>query len=92
MDSANFNPSFATAVETADAMRRKRISASELLDMTFQRIDRHNPTLNAIVWENREEAVARAKHAVDGQRLKILKHAKTRLIEPKTSWIMRLTI
>ena len=65
MDSSDFSPSFATAGETADAVRGKHISASELLDMTFQRIDRHNPTLNAIVWENREEAVARAKHADD---------------------------
>jgi Asp-tRNA(Asn)/Glu-tRNA(Gln) amidotransferase A subunit family amidase len=43
MDSADFNPSFATAAETADAVRRKQISASELLDMTFHRIDRYNP-------------------------------------------------
>jgi Asp-tRNA(Asn)/Glu-tRNA(Gln) amidotransferase A subunit family amidase len=65
MDASDFNPSFATAAETADALRKKHISASELLNMTFQRIDRHNPALNAIVWENREEAVARAKHADD---------------------------
>lgn len=65
MDASDFNPSFATAAETADALRKKHISASELLNMTFQRIDRHNPALNAIVWKNREEAVARAKHADD---------------------------
>jgi len=54
MDSSDFSPSFATEGETADAVHGKHIAASELLDMTFQRIDRHNPTLNAIVWENRE--------------------------------------
>ena len=44
-------------------MRRKVISASELLDITFQRIDLHNPKLNAIVWQDREQAQARAKQA-----------------------------
>ena len=63
MNSSDFTPAFATAAETAEAVRRKRISASELLNMTFQRIDRHNPTLNAIVWQDREQAMARAKQA-----------------------------
>src|SRR5258706_3526655 len=63
MNSSYFNPPFATAAETADAVRKKKISASELVDLTFQRIDRHNPTLNAIVWEGREAAIARAGDA-----------------------------
>ena len=63
MDSPGFDPSFATATETADAVRKKQISASELLNLTFQRIDRHNPTLNAIVWQDREAAIARATDA-----------------------------
>jgi amidase len=54
---------FATAREITDAIRGKRISSSELLNLTFQRIDRHNPTLNAIVWQDRERAIARAKQA-----------------------------
>jgi amidase len=54
---------FATAREITDAIRGKRISPSELLNLTFQRIDRHNPTLNAIVWQDRERAIARAKQA-----------------------------
>jgi amidase len=56
---------FATASETVDAIRAKQISARELLDMTFQRIDRHNRAVNAIIWENREDAIARATRADD---------------------------
>jgi len=59
----NFAPAFATAADMADAIRRKIISASELLDITLQRIDLHNPKLNAIIWQCREQAMARAKQA-----------------------------
>ena len=54
---------FATATAIAAALRAKDVSAAELVDLTFQRIDRDNPTLNAIVWECREQAMARARDA-----------------------------
>ncbi len=54
---------FATVEEMAGVIRRKEISARELLDFTFQRIDRYNPQLNAIIWQDREQAMARAKQA-----------------------------
>ena len=54
---------FATAVDTAAALREKGISARELLALTYQRIDRHNPALNAIVWQDRERALQRAVQA-----------------------------
>jgi amidase len=54
---------FATVEEMAGVIRRKEISARELLDFTFQRIDRYNPQLNAIIWQDREQALARAKQA-----------------------------
>jgi amidase len=63
LQSSDFDPAFATAGETAEALRTKRISATELMNVTFQRMDRHNPTLNAIVWQDREQAMARAKRA-----------------------------
>jgi len=44
-------------------VRAKQISPRELMTMTFQRIDRHNPKLNAIIWQDREQAMARAKQA-----------------------------
>ena len=58
-----FSPAFATAAATADAIRRKEISASELIELTFRRIDRHNPAINAIVWEDRERTRERARQA-----------------------------
>jgi amidase len=33
------------------------------MNITFQRIDLHNPKLNAIIWQDRERALARAKQA-----------------------------
>ena len=59
----NFKPAFATAAESADAIRRKIISATELLNVTFERIDVHNPKIDAIVWQFREQALARARQA-----------------------------
>ena len=61
----NLVSTFATADQLALAVRTKQISAAELLELTFQRIDRINPTLNAIVWESREEAKTRARRADD---------------------------
>src|SRR2546430_5385248 len=60
---AGLIPAFATAAEMTDAIRRKEISASELLGITFQRIDLHNPKVNAIIWQDREQAMERAKRA-----------------------------
>src|SRR5438094_7425594 len=61
--SRNFEPAFATAIETAEAIRQKTISAAELLDHIFRRVERHNPAINAIVWQCRQQAVERARHA-----------------------------
>jgi amidase len=54
---------FATAVEAIKAIRWKQISAVELLELTLQRIDRENPRLNAIIWQDRDAAKARAEEA-----------------------------
>jgi hypothetical protein len=61
MNRSGFKPAFATASEAAEAVRQKIISARELIDITFQRIDRHNPKLNAVIWQDREAAMTRAK-------------------------------
>jgi amidase len=63
VNSSEIESAFATAAETAAALRSRRISARDLLDLTFERIDRHNPTLNAIVWQDRDQAMARARGA-----------------------------
>ncbi len=59
----DFKPAFATAAESAAAIRAKKISATELMDFTFRRVDRHNPKINAIVWQFREQAMERARQA-----------------------------
>jgi amidase len=61
--SLNRMSAFATAEQLATAVRTKEISATELLALTLQQIDRHNPPLNAVVWECREQARARARQA-----------------------------
>src|SRR5258706_14276524 len=61
--SRDFKPAFATALESAEAIRAKRISATELLNFTFRRVELHNPKINAIVWQFREQAMARARQA-----------------------------
>src|SRR5437762_5851035 len=61
--SRDFNPAFATAEESAAEIRTKRISATELVSIIFQRIDLYNPSINAIVWQAREQAMDRARKA-----------------------------
>jgi len=63
MSQQDFNPAFATIAETSAALRGRKISARELLALTYQRIDRHNPALNAIVWQDRERAMVGATQA-----------------------------
>ena len=55
---------FASAVQLARLVKAKTIGCAELLAHYFERVDRHNPALNAIVVQIREQAMARA-HAAD---------------------------
>ena len=57
------DPWFASASELAREIRLGRIKAVDLLEMHFARIDRINPSLNAIVLQDREGARARAVRA-----------------------------
>jgi len=56
---------FASAVELADAVRRRVISPVEVLDECLAAVDKLNPALNAIVWRNDEEARAEAQALAD---------------------------
>src|SRR5439155_25911272 len=49
------------------ALRAREISAVELLDMHIARIERHNPTVNALVVRDFERARTAAREA-DGER------------------------
>ncbi len=54
---------FMSALEAAEAIRRKKISSVELTRLVFERIDRYNPKLNAFVYQLREDALAKAATA-----------------------------
>ena len=63
--SAQKSPSlaFASALAAAAAIRKRTISSVELTRMCFERIDRYNPKLNAIIFRMEAEALKRAGEA-----------------------------
>jgi aspartyl-tRNA(Asn)/glutamyl-tRNA(Gln) amidotransferase subunit A len=50
-----------TLTEAADLIKAGKVSAVELLDACFQRIDRLDPVHHAFVWQDRDNALARAR-------------------------------
>lgn len=54
---------FASALEAAEAIRKKEISSVELTRHTFERIERYNPVLNAFVYQLKEDALSQAQKA-----------------------------
>ena len=54
---------FESAVSLARRLRAKEISSVELLSYYFDRVDKYNGALNAVIWEIRDEAMEDAKKA-----------------------------
>jgi amidase len=54
---------FASLTQAAEAIRDGKITSLELTEHIIQRIERHNPALNAIVTFTKTEAIAQAKAA-----------------------------
>ncbi len=54
---------FSPALELAAALRRRELSATELLDACTAAVDARNPELNAVIWRNDEAARAAAAEA-----------------------------
>ena len=54
---------FASASELAARIERREIGCVELLELYFERVDRLNPALNAIIVQCREQALEQAKAA-----------------------------
>src|SRR5262250_1669853 len=54
---------FRTAKELAADIRRKKIGCLELLDLYLERVDKHNPSLNAIIAMDVDGARKRARAA-----------------------------
>ncbi|MBS1178523.1 MAG: hypothetical protein H6R06_2935 [Proteobacteria bacterium] len=54
---------FGSATAQAAALRRGQVSSVELLKAYLERVDRYNPTLNALVVDDRKAAMTRARAA-----------------------------
>src|SRR5436305_13008035 len=54
---------YKSATDLASLIRRKKVSALELLDHFLARIETYNPKLNAIIWMDTDKARKRAKAA-----------------------------
>jgi len=54
---------FASALQAAEAIRKRDISSVELTRHVFERIERYNPALNAFAYQLEEGALVRAKEA-----------------------------
>jgi amidase len=54
---------FKSAVEIARVIRERRMSAIDVLEHFVARVERYNPTINAIVWMDVEKAQRRARAA-----------------------------
>ncbi len=63
--SSRFDPSFGAAHEAANALREGSISAIELVEHIFARIQQYNSKINAFITLNEEGARRRAKLADD---------------------------
>lgn len=50
-----------SATELAKMIAKAKISAVELLGLHFDRVDQLNPSINAVIWQDRDAAMAEAK-------------------------------
>ena len=60
---------FQSATALAQLLRNGHLGARELLEHFFARIDRFNPALNAVIWQDRDAARTRAD-AADAARIR----------------------
>ena len=51
---------YRSATELLSLLDRREIGARELLDHFLDRVERHNPALNAIIWRDVQRARAEA--------------------------------
>ncbi len=59
---AELGPS-SSALELAGALRKRELSAVELLDACLAAVDERNPQINAVIWRDDEQARAGAREA-----------------------------
>ena len=51
---------FASATELAEMLDKKQVSARELIELYLDRIEAHNPAINAVIWTDADAAKAEA--------------------------------
>src|ERR1700683_1063839 len=56
---------FPSALDAAAAVRAQQVRPLELVDAALERVDRLNPSLNAIIWRNDDQARAKARELGD---------------------------
>lgn len=56
------------ATALAELIRKKEVTPKELLEVSFQQLDRVNPNLNAVVQHRREKAFSEAQKEISFQR------------------------
>jgi amidase len=54
---------FASALQAAEAIRKKQVSSVELTRHVFERIERYNPAINAFAYQLKADALVQAKKA-----------------------------
>jgi len=54
---------FASALQAAEAVRKRQISSVELTQHVFERIEHYNPALNAFAYQLKEDALVQATKA-----------------------------
>ena len=57
------SPLDGSAVDLAAAIRAGDISPVEAMELTLERIDERNPALNAVIWLDRDQALAAARES-----------------------------
>ena len=50
-----------SAVSLAEKISKKEISAVELLQLHFDKVDRFNKEINAVIWQDRDAALKEAE-------------------------------
>jgi amidase len=53
-------------VDLAELVRKRAIKPAELIEAAATRVERHNPTINAVVYQAFDEALAKADKLPDG--------------------------
>jgi amidase len=69
-EAPEFDRDFGSALDAAAAIAARKLSAVELTQHVYERIDKFQPKLNAFVYQTRDEALAQARRTDEAVRRK----------------------